>query len=173
MEPVSYTMHVPPQTLIDVLNLIDGINGSPGRSAALAGDVAGLIAEWDAAVVMRALGLIIGTAMTAMQPPDEGPDRLHLVVPAVLTRLGQLDLARSFMPIMAGVLTAAALKENPCGWRETLGPVADMEIMAWCCTAWLLADLADTAMFGHCGGFTAAFADMVTRAAEDEDPVVS
>jgi hypothetical protein len=91
-----------------------------------------------------------------------------LVIPAVLTRLCQIPLAGPYVPVIAGVLTAAALDRDAHQWRQLLGQVPAAETAAWCCTAWLLADLADT-VSGNRGGFTTRFADVVMRHIEDDD----
>jgi hypothetical protein len=98
------------------------------------------------------------------------PDRLHMVVPAVLTKLRKIDQARPFVATMAGVLTAAVLEEDAYRWRTSLGPVTNAETSAWCYTAWLLADFVDSVAFEEPGRFVRESIRVVTRAASGEDP---
>jgi hypothetical protein len=81
-----------------------------------------------------------------------------------MAKLRALGLAQSLLPTMAGVLTAAVMEQNPWRWRESLGPIDNVEALAWCFTAWVVADLVDEAVLGEHGKFARMLAAMVSDA---------
>ncbi|MFV2104553.1 hypothetical protein [Micromonospora sp. LOL_024] len=96
------------------------------------------------------------------EPDGDGPqpDVVHDVVPAIVGRLmTALPGAHEAMPMIAGALTAAALKMNCYEWRNKLGPWSAGDKLAWVFAAWYLADLADFAMAESSGekGFSLKF----------------
>jgi hypothetical protein len=131
--------------------------------ARVAGEIPHLVRRWGIPVITPAFGLLIGTAMTLITPGPDEPDRLHCVVPAVLTRLRLTGLADDLLPTMAGVLTAACSEQNPWRWRQGMGPISNLEVLAWCYTAWLVSDLADEAVLHEHGAFARMLTATVTR----------
>jgi hypothetical protein len=72
-------------------------------------------------------------------------DSLHRFVPAVVARLATTaGLDRGVVPVLAGVLTAAALDLDAHAWRTGLGPWREPEPVGLALTAWYLCDLIDT-----------------------------
>lgn len=66
--------------------------------------------------------------------------------------------------MMAGVLAAALFEDDAWRWRPGFGEVPPGELAAWCHTACLLSDMADTFAFGELGTFARVAAEAVTRA---------
>jgi hypothetical protein len=169
MEMSGDSAEVPSGAILAALKMIE-VTGEDLESAATsAGEVAALLETWGIPVLTQAFGLLIYEAMSAIRPAEGEPDRLHMVVPAVLTRLGSAGWTKPFLPTMAGVLTAAALGGDIWQWRAGLGPLAGGETAAWCLTAWLLFDFVDGLVYEEPGGFARETARIVTRAAGGGD----
>jgi hypothetical protein len=160
---------VPSGAILAALQMIEVTGEDQEAAAGRVGEITTLVNAWGVPVLTQAFSLLIFGAMSAIRPAEGEPDRLHLIVPAVLTRLGQVDWARPFLPTMAGVLTAAALGDDIWQWRVGLSPVSRAETAAWCYTAWLLADLTDSVGFGKPGTFSRIAAEIVTSAADGGD----
>ena len=79
---------------------------------------------------MPAFGLLIGVALSSVRPGSSEPDRLHHILPAVLTWLRRTRLAEPVLATMGGVLTAAALGADCYQWRHGLGPIPAAEALA-------------------------------------------
>jgi hypothetical protein len=145
----------PPGAILAALDMIEG-DGEECTEA--------LLETWGEGYIAQAFGVLIATAMEAVEPsPGEG-DRLHLVVPAVVTRLHESGRGRRFLPTMAAVLTAAALGEDVWGWRGLFGCPGPDELVVWRETTRLLADMADTLVYGERGSFGRLVAETVTGA---------
>ena len=158
---------VPPGAILTAVTMVEALDSGDGDGQAFATaatEIPRLVRQWGVPVLTQAFGLFIGTALTLVEPRPGDPDRLSLVVPAVTTKLRTLGLAQSLLPTMAGVLTAAAMEQNPWRWREGLGPIGNAEALAWCLTAWVVADLVDEVVLGEHGKFTRMLAAMVSDA---------
>lgn len=154
---------VPFGAILAALKMIEG-GSEGGEPTAVSEEVAALLDVWGIPVITQAFGLLIYGAMAAIRPGEDAPDRLHMVVPAVLTRLRAIESARPFLPTMAGVLTAAATDADAWQWRTALGPVTSKETAAWLLTAWLLADFVDNLVYRESGKFVRVGAEIITRA---------
>jgi hypothetical protein len=143
---------VPSGAVLAAVKIIEGLGSDQEPSAGYAEEITMLVGVWGIPVVTQAFGLLIGTAMSAT--PQPGPDWLHDAIPAVLTRLRRTGMADRFIATMAGVLTAAAIEDDPYQWRGSLGPITNAEALAWCYTAWLVADFMDDVVIGKRGEFT-------------------
>jgi hypothetical protein len=100
----------------------------------------------DRADVIQGVGTLISTFVAFLSDCCTNGDALHLIVPAVITRLKKIPwVFPQAIPTMAGALTAATMNLSPTGWRRLYGPWSDFELVAWTCTAWLLADMIDFA----------------------------
>lgn len=169
--PPTEFPEVPSGAILAALTILEATGQGDEEETALdrAGEIAGLVNAWDTPVLIQAFGLLIYSAMAVIHPEEDQPDKLHLIVPAVLTRLAAIDTARPFVPIMAGVLTAAVIGDDPWLWRSSLGPVPRAEVSGWCWTAWLMADLTDSVGLGEPGTFRRIAAEIITSAAAGED----
>lgn len=154
---------VPSGAILAALRMIE-VTGGGQEAAGRAGEIAALLDTWGAPVLSQAFSLLIFGAMSVIHPAEDGPDLLHMIVPAVVARLGRAEWTRPFVPTMAGALTAAALGDDIWRWRTGLGPVSRAETAAWCYTAWLLADLTDSVGFGEPGTFNRVAVQIVTGA---------
>lgn len=99
--------------------------------------------------------MLIYVVLNTAKPPP-GNDHLHLLVPAVLTRLHRmqmLEVPDPALPLVAGLLTAACFGQSPYQWRIGLGPLRTGEPLVWCYTVWLLVDFLDEAVFEQPGMF--------------------
>src|SRR5581483_1947005 len=126
---------------IRILEILASREDEP--SEAVGEEIATFVKAWSVVVLTQAFSLLIGAAMMSVQQRSGKPDRLHDIVPAVLTRPRRTGLAEPALATMGGVLTAGALEEDPYQWRQNLGPVTNGEALAWCYTAWLIGDFLD------------------------------
>jgi len=96
--------------------------------------------------VIQGVGTLVFTFLAFLGEQCTDGDALHMIVPAVITRLKKIPwVFPQAVPTMAGALTAATMGLSPTGWRRLYGPWSDFELVAWTCTAWLLADMIDFA----------------------------
>jgi hypothetical protein len=75
--------------------------------------------------MLEVFGTLIYTAINVMRPASEEDDRLHVVLLAVVSRFRRLELAEvpaEALPVVAGIITAAAVGLAPYTWRLSLGP---------------------------------------------------
>lgn len=140
---------VPTGAIVTAASLLEMLNGTDEPIAAeIYGSLDKAVEEWGMDELTRAYGLLICCFLTMAAPPEDGPDALHVVVPAVLTKLCRLEtLSPQVIPILAGALTTAFLNGDPYEWRRDYGPIPRSETLGWCYTAWMLADFID-----HCSG---------------------
>ncbi|HEY3958526.1 MAG TPA: hypothetical protein VGM53_34615 [Streptosporangiaceae bacterium] len=150
--------------ILSALTIIEATGRGDEMAVVRAAEIADLVKAWGTSALTQAFALLIYAAMSAIRPPEG--DNLHVMVPAVLTRLSKIESAKPFVPTMAGVLTAAATGEDIWQWRATLGPVGGAELQAWCWTTWLLADFLDKG-HGEPGKFAREAAQIVTRDADN------
>jgi hypothetical protein len=169
MDPQDQPAEVPAGAVLAALAILDATGHDEEHALAQADEIAGLLQTWGVTAITQAFGFLIYGAMSAVLHEEGEPDRLHTVVPAVLTKLSKIQSARPFMPTMAGVLTAAAVGDDIWQWRMSLGTVSRKETAAWCWTAWLLADLIDTG-HGEPGIFVRETARLVTESAAGQEP---
>lgn len=96
--------------------------------------------------VIQGVGTLVYVFLTFLGKQCTDGDALHMIVPAVITRLKKIPwVFPQAVPTMAGALTAGTMGLSPNGWRQMYGPWSDFELVAWTCTAWLLADMIDFA----------------------------
>jgi hypothetical protein len=92
-------------------------------------------------------------------------DVLHVFQPAIVVRLSRtVDLEPATVPLMAGVLTAAASGLNGYRWRSHLGAWLPGEHPAWAFTAFYLCDL-----IGHIRGEPDFAYDLIGTAVASTD----
>lgn len=164
MDDSGQSAKVPSGAILAALKMVEG--GKDVEPPAAHGEEIDVLLDvWGTQAITEAFGLLIYGAMSAIRPAEGTPDRLHMVVPAVLARLRGIDSARSFLPTMAGVLTAAATDADVWQWRASLGPVTSEESAAWLLTAWLLADFVDKMVYREPGKFVRVAAEIVTGTA--------
>lgn len=158
--PLSFD-DVPAGAILAALDMMRPV--PEGEAAGPAVEEAGaLMSTWGVPELARAFSLLISAAMTVVRPSDG--DLLHVVVPAVVTRLCEDPDAAPFVPMMAGALTAAALFDDAgWRWRPGFGEVNRRELGAWCRTAFLLADMADTLIYQEKGAFAGIVAGIITE----------
>jgi hypothetical protein len=142
---------VPAGALADALTLIEFLDGdtAPGDIEDGVAEIAEVFNRWGEDLITEAFGMIIYATMNMIRTGDDEPDRLHLVVPAVITRFHAMampEIPDTVLPTVAGILTACLHGAGPYEWRIGLGPIPRAEGLVWCYTAWLLLDLAESAI---------------------------
>lgn len=164
---------MPSGAIATAMAWVEALHGRDG--GALPEDHAAmLIAEskrWGWETITAALGLLIGVAADQLTPgPAErsapGPndqDLIHVLVPAVVTRMRRIELAEvpdHALPTVSGIVTAAALGQDPYAWRTAMGPVTAADSLVFCYTLWLLIELLDGLLGpGSFGGIVAKVLD--------------
>ncbi|WP_129838054.1 hypothetical protein [Streptomyces sp. RFCAC02] len=101
--------------------------------------------------VARATILLIG-ALTgyvvneqASVPEEDRLDPLSDLIPAVIRRLPSFRMADpGQVPMVTGVLMAAAMGMDAVAWRDQYGPIPPKESLIHGFVLWLLADLIDS-----------------------------
>ncbi|MBZ6284686.1 hypothetical protein [Streptomyces olivaceus] len=72
-------------------------------------------------------------------------DPLSDLIPAVIRKLPDFELAEpAQVPMITGVLMAAAMGMNTVAWRDQFGTISPKEALAHNFVLWLLADLFDS-----------------------------
>lgn len=100
--------------------------------------------------VSRGSVLLVGvlTAHIIGQQDGEAEDRLDPLsdlVPAVIRKLPGFELADpAQVPMVTGVLTAAAMGMDTVAWRDQFGTIPPKEALVHNFVLWLLADLFDS-----------------------------
>jgi len=161
---------VPSGAILAAITMAGAPSSGEEPSEAFAEEIAVLVRTWGIPGMTQAFSFLIDVAMTLVEPGSGSPDRVHQVLPAVLTRLGQTGLPKPLLATMAGALAAAALEEDSWQWRQGLGPLTSGEALAWCYTAHLLADFIDTIVLGSPGEFTRRVTAIVLAGEEREAP---
>lgn len=100
--------------------------------------------------MMTLLGALIGWACTSM---DEGPsddDALSSLLPPLLRLLRKAHpwVPNTKLPMLAGAITAAALRQDVSSWCDRLGGLDPSDTFAFAYLAWLVADLLDSVVTG-------------------------
>ncbi|MFD5819349.1 hypothetical protein [Streptomyces sp. NPDC127038] len=100
--------------------------------------------------VSRGTVFLVGVLTTHIIGQQEGEeedrlDPLSDLIPAVIRRLPGFELADpSQVPMVAGVLMAAAMGMNTVAWRDQFGTIPPKEAVVHNFVLWLLADLFDS-----------------------------
>ncbi|EST17880.1 hypothetical protein M878_00035 [Streptomyces roseochromogenus subsp. oscitans DS 12.976] len=100
--------------------------------------------------VSRGTVFLVGvlTAHIIGQQDGGGADRLDPLsdlIPAVIRKLPSFELADpAQVPMVTGVLMAAAMGMNTVAWRDQFGTIPPKEALAHNFVLWLLADLFDS-----------------------------
>ncbi len=152
-----------PGAVVAALTMVELAEGlADGRSEdEVNQDIAVLRGSWDSADLASAFALLISAGTKVVVPESGEPGRMELVVPRVLGRLRALRLrtvSDAQLPLVAGVLTAAALGQDPFGWSAGTGgralPDQGPLVPLWCYVTWVLSDLVDAIQLNRAGGFT-------------------
>ncbi len=153
-----------PGAVVAALTMVELAEGlADGRSEdEVNQDIAVLRESWDSAELTSAFALLISAATNLVVPESGEPSRVELVVPRVLGRLQALNLrtvGAAQLPLIAGVLTAAALGQDPFGWSvepDGTAMAGDQGLLVplWCYVTWVLSDLVDAIQLNQAGGFT-------------------
>lgn len=94
---------------------------------------------------------------------EEHFDPLSGLIPPLVRQLSKLELADpAHVPMVVGVLTAAAIGLDAVAWRDRFGEIPPAEALHLHFALWILADLYDTVLDGP------GAADSVIRAALDD-----
>lgn len=132
-----------------------------------------LLDTWSEGTLAQAFSVLIFGAMKVATPKDG--DCLHLIVPAVITRLRNSGHADKYsLPVMAGVLTVAALGgdplvgDDPSEWRFLFGAPSLRELSAWRETTRLLVGMADTLAYREQGAFARLTAELIADSGAEE-----
>src|SRR6266567_2704183 len=95
----SADVNVPSGAILTAVKMVVALgSGEDEPSQAFADEVTTLAGIWGIPALMQAFGLLIGVAMSSVTPESGEPDRLHHILPAVLTRLRRTQLAE---PVLA------------------------------------------------------------------------
>ncbi|MFD4756349.1 hypothetical protein [Streptomyces sp. NPDC058426] len=99
--------------------------------------------------VARGTVFLVGvlTGFLIAEPPAGGErlDPLNDLIPAVIRRLPSFELADpEQVPMVTGVLMAAAMGMDTVAWRDGFGLIPAKEALAHSFVLWLLADLFDS-----------------------------
>lgn len=99
--------------------------------------------------VSRGTVFLVGvlTGYLIAEPPGGGDqlDPLSDLIPAVIRRLPSFELADpEQVPMVTGVLMAAAMGMDTVAWRDRFGKIPPKEAMVHGFVLWLLADLFDS-----------------------------
>ncbi|MEV7114375.1 hypothetical protein [Streptomyces anulatus] len=99
--------------------------------------------------VSRGTVFLVGvlTGYLIAEPPGSGEqlDPLNDLIPAVIRRLPSFELADpEQVPMVTGVLMAAAMGMDTVAWRDRFGTIEPQEAMVHGFVLWLLADLFDS-----------------------------
>lgn len=99
--------------------------------------------------VSRGTVFLVGvlTGYLIAEPPGGGEqlDPLNDLIPAVIRRLPSFQMADpEQVPMVTGVLMAAAMGMDTVAWRDRFGTISPKETMVHGFVLWLLADLFDS-----------------------------
>lgn len=153
------------------MTMIESLSGRVGvgdvdRDSAVVADLITAVDHWGLEVITEAFGTLMYTMINLTQPDSDEDSALSLVVPAVLTRLQEMQLPEvpdEALPTVAGLLTAACLGQSPYEWRTNVGPLGVQEPITWCFVAWLLNDFVDNAVLEQPGGFARLLTEVLRQ----------
>ncbi|MBG0567536.1 hypothetical protein [Actinoplanes aureus] len=117
------------------------------------------------AEITRAFLLLIGVAFKALGFPHEDPALRHRVIGAALGQLEQHSegVQANMLPTVAAAHTAAALDQDVCQWRESLGPITESEVTTWAFACFAIVGFVDDLQ----GAGT--FGDIMSTILKDDD----
>lgn len=165
------TEPAPPGAVITALTIIEALeNRAGGRPPdEVSADIRLLLEQWDLETILRAFGLLITTALRLVEQAPREQDVLSTAVMPVLSRLRELappELPGDGLPTAAGLLTAAAVGQDPYDWWSRLSPLEpDGDLATWSYPTWLLMDYVDAVVLDQPG----AFARLVTTTVIEPD----
>ncbi|MET9361785.1 hypothetical protein ABZX93_12800 [Streptomyces sp. NPDC006632] len=91
------------------------------------------------------VGVLTGYIIADQADGEDRLDPLSDLIPAVIRRLPTFEMADpAQVPMVTGVLMAAAMGMDTVAWRDRFGPIAPEEGLAHGFVLWLLADLFDS-----------------------------
>ncbi|MFC8226433.1 hypothetical protein [Streptomyces sp. NPDC057287] len=91
------------------------------------------------------VGVLTGFLMTEQNSGKKRLDPLSDLIPAVIRKLPTFELADpAQVPMVTGVLMAAAMGMDTVAWRDRFGQIPPEEALVHTFVLWLLADLFDS-----------------------------
>ncbi|MEU8708390.1 hypothetical protein [Streptomyces sp. NPDC048565] len=91
------------------------------------------------------VGVLTGYLIAEQGVGADRPDPLSDLIPAVIRRLPTFEMADPVqVPMVTGVLMAAAMGMDTVAWRDQFGRVPQEEALVHSFVLWLLADLFDS-----------------------------
>lgn len=91
------------------------------------------------------VGVLTGYLMVERDGREDRLDPLSDLIPAVVRRLPGFKMADpAQVPMVTGVLMAAAMGMDTVAWRDQFGPIPSAEALVHSFVLWLLADLFDS-----------------------------
>lgn len=173
---VAATEPAPAGAVITALTMIEALeNRAGGRPPEeVSADIRLLLEQWDADTILRAFALLINTALRLVERAPREQDVLSTAVLPVLTRLRELapaELPADGLPTAAGLLTAAAVGQDPYEWWSRLTPLEpDRDLATWSYPTWLLMDYVDAVVLDQPGAFARLVTTTVIEPAQGTRP---
>lgn len=91
------------------------------------------------------VGVLTGYLIVEQNGREDRLDPLSDLIPAVVRKLPGFEMADpAQVPMVTGVLMAAAMGMDTVAWRNQFGPIPPAEAMVHSFVLWLLADLFDS-----------------------------
>ncbi|MFD3613074.1 hypothetical protein ACFWXA_34415 [Streptomyces atroolivaceus] len=96
------------------------------------------------------VGVLTGYLITEQSDGEDRLDPLSDLIPAVIRRLPTFEMADpTQVPMVTGVLMAAAMGMDTVAWRDQFGQISPKEALVHSFVLWLLADLFDSMTERH------------------------
>ncbi|MFE9728610.1 hypothetical protein ACFYQ5_34815 [Streptomyces sp. NPDC005794] len=91
------------------------------------------------------VGVLTGYLIAEQNDGEDRLDPLSDLIPAVIRRLPTFEMADpAEVPMVTGVLMAAAMGMDTVAWRDQFGQISPKEALVHSFVLWLLADLFDS-----------------------------
>lgn len=156
---------VPSGAIAAAMASIEALHGrEAGPRDGFNAELAEAFQAWGHETMTSAFGLLIGVAVDQLKPAEGEADLVHMLVPAVVTRLqatAMPEVPERTLPTVSAVVTAAALGQEPHAWRLSMGPLTRSDGLVFAYVLWLLVDLLDE-LYGP-GTFGAGIAEALHR----------
>ncbi|MEK8141944.1 hypothetical protein NKH18_02610 [Streptomyces sp. M10(2022)] len=91
------------------------------------------------------MGVLTGYLIVEQERGEDRLDPLSDLIPAVIRKLPAFEMADpAQVPMVTGVLMAAAMGMDTVAWRDQFGQIPPKEALVHTFVLWLLADLFDS-----------------------------
>lgn len=142
---------VPTEAVAAALTMVEFLHGRPGDvpDERMADILAAGVERWGRDLLIEAFMMLIGAGTNLIRVPDDQAHLKYRMIGATIHELHRdrfREVPDALLPMVAGVLTAAVLGQDPYTWRASLGDIPADEILAWCYTAWMVVGMLDDAL---------------------------